>query len=158
DAFASWIPGGTVESYSWKDGAAVSDDHSFIKLVPYAGGQGPGKWCVTVKGSQTTDTGGRVHVERRSCIPLSEIYGVLSKALDPGRDFTAVERDRHPIVITGPGPDPVPDAYIDPWGAGLVSPGTRTNLLVHFAGDPTRAVEYTVAEALAHSGLENAAV
>lgn len=153
DAFASWIPGGTVQSYTWKNGGPLTEEHAFVKFVPHTGAGGPGKWCVEVKGTQTMHDGGLANVSRWSCLPFSVIYGALPKV---PRIPDEVRRDRHAIVVVRPGPDPVPDAYIDPWGAGLVSPATRANLLVHFADEFGPAAVRVFSEAVERSGLENA--
>jgi peroxiredoxin len=152
DAFGSWIPGGTVQSFTWRDGTAVTEEHRFMTSVLQPGGGPPGRWCVQVKGWQTTHTGGRRNVSRWSCIPFSVVFGRLPGMLD------APTRDRHAIVITRPGPDPVPDAYIDPWAAGLTSAGSGANLVVHFAGEGAPMERRALEQAIAQSGIARAGV
>jgi len=124
-AHLSWIPGGTVTSYRFYGrGRSVLEDHRFMTFLDPAGGPAPA--CLELVGTQTTDTGETRTIRRQRCRIVVHLFGLV-----PDVDVPNVPRA---IAIPRPG-DPVPDAYIDPWAAGLTAPVTGTSTVVHFPGD-----------------------
>jgi peroxiredoxin len=147
-AFDSWIPGGTVDRYTWAsqtDGETVADGDRFLTYVPPTNANGPSTWCVLVSGTQTTDAGATTPVQKASCTIHSPVFGLVQRPAG-----------RLVIPVIGPGPDP--EAYIDPWNARLTSLGSAANLVVHFADAASAAGLAVFQDALAASGVAGSAV
>jgi peroxiredoxin len=154
DAFESWIPGGTVESYTWATQDAtqqpITETDRFMTFVPPDGISGPTQWCVKVSGTQSTSTGATQHVEHWSCALISPVLGVLRS--------TSAPRLAGRFVIPIPGPGPDPDAYLDPWAGGAVAVSSGANLLIHFADVHSAESLSLVGEALAASSADGSAL
>jgi peroxiredoxin len=153
DAYASWIPGGTVQSYTWSTTSeSATENHQFMTFVTPDSTNAPTQWCVKISGTQTTDTGDTQTVERWSCTIHSPIMSMLSS------DGQLAANDRLVISVPGIGPDPVPDAYYDPWSAGITSPGSSANTVVYFATESSLQTLGVFGEALVRSGVQEASL
>lgn len=151
-AFESWIPGGAVERYVWRevrsDGSVarqISEPHQFVGQVPveaagasaHLGGRlsgssfdsasigwPPAVWCLEVLGRQFAGAGGPpVAVSRRVC-SISSVVVALDRAFG----------ERLPIRVPDGAGGVLAD--VDPWGARRPhtrgdDPESRGLLLLH---------------------------
>src|SRR6266487_34648 len=131
-AFDSWIPGGTIQYYTWTVADVVMvEQHRFITRFP--GSNGPSQWCLRVQGTRITASG----------LPVKE--SVATSAASSGRHtYCRIFRPivgpilgnrGLPVILPGPGPDPSPGviAHIALSDANQAV-ASNTNTVVYVAG------------------------
>lgn len=149
-ALRSWVPGGTVERFTWTgarhtatrpwvENVEVSREDRFVLDPPDGRPNAPGRWCLRVEGTRARSDGGpdEAVVGGASCALLSPISLFTPVAPHRGRRFVVpVWGGDAGRPGAGPGgPDPTPSivAHVDLGGVRGPAGVHGHPVVVHFA-------------------------
>jgi hypothetical protein len=155
DAFASWIPGGTVHEFHWVGSASDTVDFTatdFVALAPSRDADGmPYRWCLDVRGERARALGGgqqstrlcRVSVPQFTFIPIPWLATiVIYDPGDPARNARAI--GQLDVRFPQGGPVALPTAVlisdaklagVGAFRAALLDKGRRYQAVVALPGD-----------------------
>jgi len=162
NALNTWIPGGTIQKYTWTitgdplaQPMVITDQHRFVTSISTDFTSGSTNYCLEVQGTRITASGPEVEqtVNRHRCSINWVIFQPVA-----GYPYNPII-DRLPIVVLGPAVDHSPEiiAHIDPWSAGSRA-NTSSNIVVQFTNRESASKLHVLAKALAEGPQRDSAV